>query len=773
MSESDSLLYGTFAAARDIGLRSWLAPLFLATILVLTSQTNFVLFHTLAELFAVVVSIIMIVVVWSTYSFSRNHFLMFLGCGYFWIACLDLIHAFAFEGMNIFPNNSGSLSLEYWLTARFSEAFLLLAAPLFLNQRISRLRIFTLFGLLSTSLCLSIITDIFPTCYVPGVGLTPFKVYSEYAIIAILTGAALFLQQRRASLEPRIFHLMIFSIMLTIAAELTFTLYTDFSGVFIVAGHIFKFFSFWIIFIAIIRTTLKEPFNILARGSSTYDAVPESIVLVNRQGMILHVNQAAQKMAGTAEKELLHSNCHDIFHNPAIAVINCPVCRTITNNQQLLNFEMAIPSREQYLQLHITPMNHGGPTGGLIHVASDITKRKLAETELRHAKEFAEKASRSKSEFLAIMSHEIRTPLNAILGMAEVVRTTELDPKQIRYIAVISRAGQNLLTLIGDILDFSQIESGQLTIEKKSVELGKLTQDVIEIHTLNAEQKNLDLRSLIKPGTPDFFDGDPHRIRQILLNILSNAVKFTNQGKIELLVSCPDKNTLLFSITDSGIGILPDQQMQIFKPFSQVDSSFTREHGGIGLGLSLSKRLADTMNGKLWVESQYGSGSTFYLAIPLTDKPLHHDHNLSVITATTNSPDQKQLTTTKKIILLAEDDSDNAMLIQVFLKNSPHQLDVVTDGQQAVDKTLANHRYDLILMDIQMPRIDGLEATRQIRAWEKKNGKRKTPILALTAHTMAEDKELSLAAGCDSHITKPISKITLFTIIDKFATETE
>ncbi|MBF0358046.1 MAG: response regulator [Magnetococcales bacterium] len=770
MSESKNLLNGTFTTLRDIGWQSWFVPTFLTTLLVCTSLVNFVLFHTLVELFAVVVSIIMVVVVWTTYSFSRNHFLMFLGCGYFWVACLDLIHALAFEGMNIFPNNSGSLTLEYWLAARFSEAFLLLAAPFFLNQRVSRIRIFTLFGLLSTSFCLSIITDIFPVCYLPGVGLTTFKIYSEYAIIVILFMAALFLQQRRASLEPRIFHLMIISIMLTIAAELAFTLYTDFSGIFITTGHIFKLFSFWLIFIAIIRTTLKEPFKILARGSSSYDAVPDSIVLVNRQGLILHANQATQKMAGISEKELLQSNCHDIFHNPAIAAINCPVCRTITNNQQLLNFEMAIPSREQYLQLHITPMNHGGPTDGLVHVASDITKRKLAETELRHAKEFAEKASRTKSEFLAIMSHEIRTPLNAILGMAEVVRTTELDPKQIRYIAVISRAGKNLLTLIEDILDFSQIESGQLAIEKKTVDLKQLTQDAIEIHTLNAEQKKLDLRCLIEPGTPDFFIGDPQRIRQILLNILGNAVKFTDQGKIELLVTCSDKKTLLFSVTDSGIGIRPDQQLNIFKPFSQVDSSFTREHGGIGLGLSLSKRLADTMNAKIWVESQYGSGSTFYLAIPLTDNSQQHDKNLPIGISTANTPYHEHPTLTKKSILLAEDDNDNAMLIQVFLKNSPHKLDVVTDGQQAVDRILTNQRYDLLLMDIQMPRIDGLEATRQIRAWEKKAGKTKTPILALTAHAMEEDKELSLAAGCDSHITKPISKSTLFKIIEKFAT---
>jgi signal transduction histidine kinase len=236
---------------------------------------------------------------------------------------------------------------------------------------------------------------------------------------------------------------------------------------------------------------------------------------------------------------------------------------------------------------------------------------------LRKAKEVADLANRAKSEFLAVMSHEIRTPLNAILGMTEVAQATNLDSDQSLCLDVIGRAGNNLLTLIEDILDLSYIEAGRLTLEEKPVDLNALTQEALDIHKQNADSKSLVLHCQIDTDAPNRFFGDQKRMRQVLLNLIGNAIKFTASGEVKLLVTCPTPQTLLFSVLDSGIGIPFEQQKLIFAPFSQADTSSTRQHGGVGLGLAICSRLVDAMSGQIWVESEVGSGSSFHVSIPL------------------------------------------------------------------------------------------------------------------------------------------------------------
>ncbi len=269
----------------------------------------------------------------------------------------------------------------------------------------------------------------------------------------------------------------------------------------------------------------------------------------------------------------------------------------------------------------------------------------------------------------------------------------------------------------------------------------------------------------IAPNTTARFDGDYKRLRQVLFNLIGNAVKFTEKGTVELLVSQASPDTLQFSVTDSGIGIPQDKQQLIFDSFSQADSSNTRQHGGVGLGLAICQRLIDAMDGKIWVESKSGAGSSFNFHIPInSDAPTIDD-----TAASSGSTAQPQLQSERPVsILLAEDLADNAMVVAAFLKDTPYRLTTVNDGGKAVEEVLSGNGHDLILMDIQMPGMDGLEATRRIREFEERKQTKRVPILALTSHAMTGDDEKSVAAGCDGHITKPIAKKTLLETIASY-----
>jgi PAS domain S-box-containing protein len=404
---------------------------------------------------------------------------------------------------------------------------------------------------------------------------------------------------------------------------------------------------------------------------------------------------------------------------------------------------------------------------GVMYVL-DISQIKKVQTDLIQAKEEAEHANIAKSEFLAIMSHEIRTPLNAILGMTEVARERNQDTSLSSCLEVIDRSGHNLLTLIGDILDISQIESGRLTLDCKPIDLKELTKEAIEIHRHNAKNKWLDINYRIEPEAPIELYGDQKRLRQVLLNLIGNAVKFTDKGKVELHVSLLEQKYIQFSVADSGIGIPYEKQKLIFEPFSQADSSNTRQHGGIGLGLAICKRLVGAMGGQIWLESEIGVGSRFHFSIPMLAEGENSDlpDYKSGVTTKIAMKQLGQNSASSISILLAEDVPDNALLIDTFLRSSLYQVEIVADGEQAVEKIVMGNRYDLVLMDIQMPVMDGFKATRLIRSWEDEHGHPCMPILALTSNAMPGDEEKSLAAGCDGHLTKPISKKRLLEVID-------
>jgi PAS domain S-box-containing protein len=549
-----------------------------------------------------------------------------------------------------------------------------------------------------------------------------------------------------------------------------------------------------------------------------------------------------------------------------------------------------------------------------VSMTRDITERKKIEADLIKAREEALAASRAKSEFLSSMSHEIRTPMNAVLGMADLLTETKLSGEQRRYVDVMVANGNSLLELINSILDLARIESGRMQIEKTEFDLTELIDKTISTFGVTAHSKGLELIARIAPGVPEHLVGDPLRLRQILINLLGNAIKFTAVGEVVLDIdwsaeSKQQPTELRFSVSDTGIGIAPEKLNLLFNNFSQADSSTTRKYGGTGLGLAIAQRLVRLMGGKIWLESAPGKGSKFsftasfdlahrvisptahvllnlddyrvlvvddnqinrlivremishcgaqvtdaesgeealvairaaadqgkpfrivlldmrmpgmnglevasrireshlpmeplilmlssddlrpqlsrlkelgldaYLVKPITRKELFEAISRVIQDANRNSADalpvRKAQTLTVEAprdivqnrILVADDSPDNRLLVAAYLRREACQLDFAEDGKIAVEKFTSGH-YDMVFMDVQMPEIDGLMATRMIRKWEKENNRSPTPIIALTASALEEDVKRTLDAGCNLHLSKPIKKRVLLDTIRNVA----
>jgi CheY-like chemotaxis protein/nitrogen-specific signal transduction histidine kinase len=376
--------------------------------------------------------------------------------------------------------------------------------------------------------------------------------------------------------------------------------------------------------------------------------------------------------------------------------------------------------------------------------------------ELRRAKDAAEEASSARSRFLANMSHEVRTPLNGVLGLAELLHDTTLSSEQRGLLDALQRSGDHLLAIVDDILDFSKIGAGKLTLENVPFDLVHFIRDVSKPVEALAEVKQLRWTVECAPDLCRIVKGDPVRLRQVLGNLLGNAVKFTGAGEIRLHIDHVRAGWVRFTIIDSGIGISPEDSKKLFQEFSQADSSTTRLFGGTGLGLAISKRLADLMGGDLSVESESGTGSRFVLEIPLpaSDEAITARGAREVAVALRLPPNCR--------ILVAEDNPINRMITERFLVGTGAAVDVVQDGRAAVALHSARP-YDLILMDCHMPEMDGYEATAAIRSLD--NGAAAVPIIAVTASALAEDRDRCLKAGMDGHLSKPLRRNDLLQAI--------
>ncbi|WP_300439864.1 ATP-binding protein [Zoogloea sp.] len=430
--------------------------------------------------------------------------------------------------------------------------------------------------------------------------------------------------------------------------------------------------------------------------------------------------------------------------------------------------------REVLAGLQALPASQDTPTDDDIEAVTAAISRLVAEREagrieLEQARDAAEAANRAKSDFLANMSHEIRTPMNGIIGMTELTLGTQLTDEQRDYLDVVSASANALLTIINDILDFSKIEAGKLAIESIAFDLPGLVQETLRPITVKGEEKGLVVRSVIEPGVPSTVLGDPVRVRQVLLNLLSNAIKFTERGEVELTVrreagAGSEHGWLRFAVRDTGIGIAPQARQHIFDAFSQEDTSTTRRFGGTGLGLSISRRLVELMGGELQLDSEPGRGSTFSFTLPC--RPVEV---LQAVALALAPQVLSPAAATGLRVLLVEDNRVNQRLASRLLEKRGYEVSVAENGQIAL-AALEQGRFDAVLMDMQMPVMDGLEATRRIRANEAAGGLARIPIIAMTANAMQGDRERCIEAGMDDYITKPINANDLFHQLETWTT---
>jgi PAS domain S-box-containing protein len=503
------------------------------------------------------------------------------------------------------------------------------------------------------------------------------------------------------------------------------------------------------------------------------EGAPEAIYGIDTDGNTTFCNAACVRMLGYATaSELLGKNMHELIHHTktdgsAYPVIECSIYKAFkTGSDTHVDDEVLWRKDGSSFSIECwsRPIHRADAIIGAVVTFVDVTERRLAEEVLRNAKAAAEEGNRAKSEFLANMSHEIRTPLNGVIGMTDLALGTDLTQEQREYLDTVKLSADSLLGVINDVLDFSKMEAGKSELDVSDFDLRENLDATLRTLALTADQKGLQLKCEMSPDLPKVVTGDPNRLRQIVVNLVGNAIKFTADGEVLVNVeACATGGTtslLHFTVSDTGIGIPLEKQKRIFESFTQADNTTTRLYGGTGLGLAISKRLVELMGGTIWVESHAGAGARFHFTVFLPPSELPIENETLAPTnggiacdaghALQGPPDQPGALR----ILIAEDHPVNQMLLKRLLEKRGHSVKVAADGKLALEFA-EEGSYDLLLMDVQLPEMDGMEATRVLRERESKTGTHLT-VIGVTAHAMAGDRERCLQAGMDGYLSKPI-----------------
>lgn len=486
------------------------------------------------------------------------------------------------------------------------------------------------------------------------------------------------------------------------------------------------------------------------------------ILFADANGYVIEANEAAVRVFGYEKKELIGKQIfYLVSPDPKSPIGSQPhqandngiyyEATAYRKDGSVFNAEVSLQGTEI------------GNSKVLMAILRNTTDKKRINEELKKAKESAEEANRAKSEFLANMSHEIRTPLNGMIGMIDLTLLSSLSKEQKDNLYTARECAGTLLNLINDILDLSRVEAGKLKIEHISFNIRELVEQAAKLHLMKAQEKGLMYRCKIAENIPDIVNGDPNRLKQVIDNLVGNALKFTDSGEVNLNTLLASKNEeyveIEFQVSDTGIGIAKENMDYLFNTFSQIDSSHSRKYGGAGLGLAISKQLVEKMGGSIWVESTEGKGSTFYFTVKLGIG--HIVDNFSTDTPLVNK------TQFSLRILLVEDDKVNQMVISRMVKEAGHEIVTAINGIKALE-ILNEQDFDMILMDIRMPEMDGIETTKIIRKEEISSGKY-IPIIAITAYALQGDEERFISAGMDGYIKKPIQMGSFLDTIEKIA----
>jgi diguanylate cyclase (GGDEF)-like protein len=510
------------------------------------------------------------------------------------------------------------------------------------------------------------------------------------------------------------------------------------------------------------------------------DALPAQIAILNESGVILTANQSWREFKGDdavlerpAEGTSLLVACDTSTGNRSLeaAMLAGAIRKVLSSHEEEITFETTgTKNRDAWYLCRIKRFPGRGKTRVVISF-EDISVRKSAETAVKHAKDAADHANAAKSAFLANMSHEIRTPMTAILGYADMLLRPALNTEdRLRHARTIQRNGQHLLAIINDILDISKIEAGKMEIEKLRSDLPQLLSDVASLTRVRAADKNLGFEIILDGQIPQFIQTDPLRLKQVLVNLVGNAIKFTLNGGVKLRVSSHRQlmsTVVQFDVIDTGIGMTPEQLARVFQPFSQADQSTTRKFGGTGLGLTISRRLANAMGGDISVQSTQGKGSIFSVWVDAGSgegERMIDSLELPDLSEGSTISDSQRFTGQ---VLLAEDGEDNRELLTTMLNDAGVQVASASNGKVAVELASSGH-FDVILMDIQMPELDGEGALKAIR-----DRRIDTPVVALTANAMAEDKKRYLDLGFNDHLGKPIIRADFLALLSKYLKHAE